>query len=281
MYSTEDPGDFKLPRHVGMASGAFAYALAGVVLVTLRFVGVTIAQFAIPTGLVIALLVPALLAMLVLVFQRASRRADREWNSRGHIDPGARVLVHTARWDPGTLERELEATRHGFDPEIAHVPLAAGFDRAGIRLAWLGGIAGLLAGLGIEFILPWGPEFASAIFWSIGGLTILGAVVLPEFVFPTYLRILPGRLDVVRGALIGERVWIVHSYDLRKRRLKIANNAVLFVPDAAPPKGEPLRVEVAVSLAITHRRRALELAILKAATTAAPTPDVPHDRLLG
>ncbi|MFI4873104.1 MAG: hypothetical protein ACIARQ_14925, partial [Phycisphaerales bacterium JB061] len=133
--------------------------------------------------------------------------------------------------------------------------------------------------------------------WFVLGMGCVGAISLPEFVYPTYLRIIPGRLDVIRAPIVGDSLKIIQRFDLREPSISIIGPVVFIEtsrPRGAPP---PKRMESpkwpnhliyppdfkpeAVSLHLSPTRQKLLRAIVRAAITEAPTPSITDDKLLG
>ncbi len=269
------------PGHVRYAAGAFWAAGMGGFIMLLRLLE-SFALIVSPPGPVIFLIVAVPLAALATwLFIIANRRANREWDARGLIRRAARVRVLSTDWDPERLVEELEAAHHGFEPEIARLPLASGFDTAGKAIAIASGTIGLAIGFAVDRALPSLMTTSFFVPYVMLAFITFFAIAIPEFVFPTYVRIIPGRMDVVRSVCVLDRIWTVASYDLRTERLMMNRAGAYFLDGEDPKPGTMRRIDRAVSLALTRSPKKIELAILKAATTAAPTPAVPHDRLLG
>lgn len=209
----------------------------------------------------------------------------------------ARVRIACRPWWGALLlaERELDAA---FEPEIARVPLAVGVTGADRRLAVLGALAGLAAAMAVGAVVSVKPQMFSFYSWLAMGAAGAGAVALPEFCAPTYVRIVPGRLDVIRFSVFRRRPASVASFDLRRSRVLVdVKRAVVSVepPDAnaAPARkvrskrwpyavseeGGPRRF--AVGFVLTPSRRRLLQAACAAALSEAPTPELPADELLG
>lgn len=196
-------------------------------------------------------------------------------------------------WGARLLER-LDMVS-GFEPEIARVPLAMGGSRADRKLAILGALAGLGAGLAFAPVV--GTPFVSLYPWVLLCLVSVGTVALPEICSPTYVRIIPGRLDVLRFSLFRRRPVSLASFDLRQSRVLVDVRPAVVVIEAPGERRPARRVRSrkwpyamieepgapvgVVGFVLTPARRRLLETVCFAAVTDAPTPELPPDELLG
>lgn len=200
-------------------------------------------------------------------------------------DADARVVLLCSLRDAERWRRDPPREHAHFDPEIARVPLALGVTREDRTLAWVGAAAGALVAGTIVYLFSLRPVFESLTVWMILGFAAGGALCLPEAVRPTWVRVVPGRIDVIRDHLLRRGKPELTSIDLRTRRVVITSSAVLVDPVDLPigqrvPKGTAAHAS-AVSLAGTYRRRAIREAAFRAAVTRAEAPPLPEDHLLG
>lgn len=291
------------PKHIQFAQMALIYGLMGTCIGVANLVRILARIVLMPLWLGVALIVAGLMAVLVYFVARDVRNTNEQGGAipkdlhYEKEDSTKRIRI-TMRPVPALrLLRTLPEARHGFEPEIARVPLAVGLDKAARKFAWLGGIFGLLAATVIEVFVLKSPEFMPFSLWFIMGMGCVGAIGLPEFVYPTYLRVIPGRLDVIRAPIVGDTLTIIHRFDLREHPISIVGPVVFIEPARAEGEPPPERVKSpkwphhlvypadykpeAVSLHLTPTRQKLLRAIVWGAITEAPTPIIPDDKLLG
>jgi hypothetical protein len=97
------------------------------------------------------------------------------------------------------------------------------------------------------------------------------------WLWPTYFRIVPGRLDVMRFNNLRNRLVGVCRLDLRKAKLLIdLRRGVIFIDDADGHTGE---FPIVWMRRATRERLAYHL--LLAALSSYQAPDLPDDKLLG
>ncbi len=291
------------PKHIQFAQFALIYGLMGTSIGIgnlLRLFGQAVHMSA---GLAVGLIVLAIVGVLVFLIR---------WDIRNTFEQGGafpkdlryekhnttRRIRITLRNVPSIrLLRLLPEAHHGFEPEIARVPLAVGLDQAARKLAWLGGLMGVLVAVLIELFITKSTDWMPFSIWFVMGMGCIGAIGVPEFFFPTYLRIIPGRLDVIRAPIVGDRLSVIHSYDLRSHPITIVGPIVYIEPVLPSGRPRPELVESprwpnqktyppdfkpeAVCLQFSLTRYWIIRAIVWAATTKAPTPEVPNDRLMG
>lgn len=128
--------------------------------------------------------------------------------------------------------------------------------------------------------------------WAGMGLITL----IATWIKPSYLRIAPGRLDVMEFGSFGLGTVKCDTYDLRKARIAInLPVGVARIEDVVERGGEQhARVEKMPTLHIrpamlsndstkylSHRADPVWIALLNAARTDVPTPPLPDDELLG
>ena len=293
----------KAPKHIQLSQLALVYGLMGAMFGVFKFTRHAAKIMLVPDSFLF-ILVGAVLVLAMLWFARwAVRSSAKEGKVVGQMPPfesgesNRRIRILTRPMEAIEMLRSIPGMRSGFEPEIARVPLAVGLDPAARRLAWLGGLLGLVSAIAFEFMFYRSITELSVTIWFFMGMTALGAIVLPEFVFPTYVRVIPGRLDVIRTPLFGNEFVTVKSFDLRHRHIILAGAVIFIEPERAKGEEAPMKVKSgkwphammypddyvpdAVSLSLTPARKRLLLAALWAATTQAPTPDLPDDRLIG
>lgn len=129
--------------------------------------------------------------------------------------------------------------------------------RGGGRLAWPTGSGGL----------PWLFDVQAAIF-----LAYLPTLLL----WPTYYRVVPGRIDVLEFSVLGARLERVCKLDLRHDR--VAANAATGYVIVRRESGEHVLVNYA---GLPPRRAEFAKAVAEAAISPHPTPPLPDDELTG
>lgn len=303
-FVTGDAPEYaRVPRHIQFANLALVWGCVGLIMGAVSALRMLLSFVLVPPLAITLVIGGAGILTALILLRRPFARYFTETSAipeKPPSDPEAksrrvRVLLPPRR--AMELWRSLGEGRFGFEPEIARVPLAVGVDPGALRLAWLGGVLGCLAAVLVELLFRRPLAELSVTMWFIMGMTALGAVGLPEFVFPTYVRVIPGRLDVIRAPIVGPGMRTVLSIDLRSRPLFVAGSTIFAEPIREP--GTPLPPKVwgkkwnqgmvhppgsnpeAVSLVLSPDRRRLLRAILWGATTEAETPDLPGDRLIG
>lgn len=95
------------------------------------------------------------------------------------------------------------------------------------------------------------------------------------FAFPRYARLVPGRMDILRGSFLGRRLRLSHSYDLHTPAVLVdLNDRCLLL---IHPGG---RTQV-MHLPAEKERGELVPEILRAAICTAPAAPLPDDALVG
>ena len=103
---------------------------------------------------------------------------------------------------------------------------------------------------------------------------VAGAMLVGTVVYPTYLRVVPGRIDIMECALLGRRIIRVRRIDLRSRAVTIDAGAQLLHVDAVP------KFEL-IPFAAIWDRWAFAHAALMAAVSSHTPPPLPDDALVG
>ncbi|MEM8756704.1 MAG: hypothetical protein AAGF47_02855 [Planctomycetota bacterium] len=145
--------------------------------------------------------------------------------------------------------------------------------------------------------IPGQPLFGSGNIWLVLGFTAAGAVLLPEFLFPTWVRVVPGRIDLIRDSLFGRGFVGVTQLDLRTNPVLITKNAVIIEPTEIEAETDPGTAGVAtarrgaarshtelphaISLLGTLRRRSLVDTIVRACVSEVDPPELPDGHLVG
>jgi len=288
----------KAPQHILLCQVVLGYGLLSFIFGLFKFFRHSAQIMLVPS----VILVVFEWTILALTIAWALHRVVRAFTSKSKMakhllsfepsESTRRIHILAKQVDVIAMLRSLPDIKSGFEPEIVRAPLAVGLDRAARSLAWLGGALGLVLAVVFEHTFYHTAIGLSMPLWFLVGMTSLGAVVLPEFSFPTYVRVVPGRLDVIRTPLFGNKFITIKSFDLRRRHIILAGGTIYIEPEETPIKVRSGRwpytmvysanfVPDAVSLLLTPARKRLMLAALWAATTEAPTPELPSDSLIG
>ena len=159
-----------------------------------------------------------------------------------------------------------------FEPRLFHASLAGKFTVKMYIVFWI------LAALGIALVhyvlsvLGW-PQFRDLSFMRIM-VGLLIAYLSTAWLWPTYFRLVPGRLDVMRFSNLRGRPVSIERFDLRQAELLVdMRRWVVFIDD------EVRQIELPIAL-MRDRRRFAHALLLAALSTHEPAP-LPDDALLG
>ncbi len=115
-------------------------------------------------------------------------------------------------------------------------------------------------------------------------ISVTAGLLPAALLWPTYVRIAPGRLDVLEYSGLSRRPPRVTTYDLRTVRVQARTAGIVRLdpPSGDLPDDHPLK-DFAVQFMATwppHRKRFVS-AVLRSAVSTAPTPPLPDDMLVG
>ncbi|MGV6814949.1 MAG: hypothetical protein ACWA5W_08080 [Phycisphaerales bacterium] len=198
-------------------------------------------------------------------------------------------------------EDELMMIRGGFEPIIVH----PWFGLKRTKTYWwtvaaLSIVLGAIILYALTFLLGgWGGLLRSVGFmgYALSGLMLFGGALIAETLWPAYIRLVPGQLDIFRFGFLGLGEPEVESFDLHKVGICVDFGGYLVALEPERPVGEPLPslvqskrwphaqtfpdgfkpVYFAVSLLPSRRLFAQRL--IQAARTNEPTPPVSMTRL--
>jgi hypothetical protein len=199
---------------------------------------------------------------------------------------------------PASAE-ELAPITGGFEPIILRPWLGVRRDRAYWRTVWLVGTGVVVAiiALGVfrgSLLLM----LNSVRLWGYMAIVLIVAFGLAEFLFPVYLRLAPGRLDIFRYGLLGLGRPAVTTFDLRRAGLCVNFGSSMAAVEPAREPGTPLPALVLskkwphfqehpsghipeyLCVALCPGRTEFCQRLIQAARTDEPTPPLPDDRLL-
>jgi hypothetical protein len=135
--------------------------------------------------------------------------------------------------------------------------------------------------------------------WGFIAIVMGSALGLAEFLWPVYLRLAPGRLDLFRYGALGRGDPRVTSYDLRRVGVCVnfAQCTIAIEPPREPGVPAPALVLAKkwphfqqhppgsvpdyLCVALCPGRTEFCQRLIQAARTDEPTPPLPDDRLLG
>jgi hypothetical protein len=218
----------------------------------------------------------ALLLFVLLVGSARRRRHRAIWDYFPHTsDPRYRVRVIGRPDLLEALRRSPPDVLSSFEPSVFRITCALeSKKRRRIKLAFLCGGASIL--LLVGQVLLTGDD-SGAYFLFMIGCTI--GRFSRGFIWPTYLRLSPGRLDVLQYPFLGAGKPRIRSFDLHASRvaLQIHGPLIVFPPGADDGELFP----AASSPWFTRDPLNFERTALAASLSTAPAPPLPDDALVG
>ncbi len=151
-----------------------------------------------------------------------------------------------AREESGTLvdAASLGSVRGGFDPIIVRPWFGCMRGRGYWATAVVMGFAsaGLLLGLLSLLLGGWGGVFRATGFmgYALTGAGMVGGLVSAELIWPVYLRIVPGRLDIFRYGFLGSGKPEVETHDLKAQGVCMDFGTYTMALEPERPIGERL-----------------------------------------
>jgi len=291
-------GFFVMRNKLG-ASNLVAGVLAGVMLIVVVAMGV----------------------MVLLKLNKVNRKGTTGAYFKNESDSRYRVRVvipkkrqdsAAVRWARLTVESgigddeqvsadELEMVRGGFEPMIIQPWFGIKRDR---RYWWTFGVMSVVVGgsffYGLTFLFgSWTSLFQAFSFlgYATMGLAMVGGVVSAELMWPVYVRLVPGQLDIFRYGFLGSGKPSVERFDLRTVGVCVDFGGYIISLEPERPVGEPLPALVMgkrwpnaqafpddfkpmyFTVVAVPNRREFAQRLVQAARTDEPTPAVSMDRL--
>ncbi|MCX5689596.1 MAG: hypothetical protein NTV94_07410 [Planctomycetota bacterium] len=155
---------------------------------------------------------------------------------------------------------------------MVHLDLSTAQKFVGI-IGAIGSIAAILIGTTHLFgaVQPFGP--------FIGFTGVTGGIAILSALCPTYIRVAPGSLDVLRFGWIGRNIPRFEHFDLRTCQVLVdSRSGMIRIWDEA----RPTRRGIFINASLTGAgKQELSKAILAAARSKIPTPTLPDDALVG
>ena len=129
------------------------------------------------------------------------------------------------------------------------------------------------------------------------GLIMVGGIVAAELMWPVYVRLVPGQLDVFRYGFLGSGKPVVESFDLRKVGVCVDFGGYVIGIEPERAVGEPMPELVQKKrwpngqafpegyqpmyfiVGLLRSRREFAQRLVQAARTDGPTPPVSMERL--
>lgn len=197
---------------------------------------------------------------------------------------------------------ELEYVRGGFDPIIVRPWF--GYKR-GKRFWWTAVIMGLVSAGSLLQMLSllmggWGGVLKASGFmgYALTGAGMVGGLVCAELIWPVYMRLVPGRLDLFRYGFLGSGEAEVETHDLKAQGVCVDFGTYTLALEPVRAVGEPLPELVQskrwphgqalpadyqpryVCLALVPGRREIAQRVIQAARTDEATPVVNERELV-
>ena len=228
-------------------------------------------------GILIYLVILLVVAVIALIWRAAiNQPADPNFVYPVYSDPRYRLRAVGSRRRLESLRTSEIDLESGFEPAIFRITFAVEPKYSAGRKTCALFVVGLIVVVMTEVMFGTVPQGA-------GYITLLAALCFARFsralIWPTYLRIVPGRMDVLQYGFLGRGRPRVRSYDLRTSRLYIHINSSLAVFATDSNDGELLP---AVSTGwFQNDPVEFERTLLTAALTDLPSPPLPDVELIG
>lgn len=196
-------------------------------------------------------------------------RSTRLWLALRHLPPES--IEHRIRCvcPPARIMRHGTIANVPFEPIICSAPFVAECGGL-IALSFVAAVPafGVLYFVGRQIGVT-----DSSLPFTILTSSFLGCFAV-QLLWPTYLRIVPGRVDVMRFSAIKRRGAVVASYNLRRGVVLVdLRRSLVFLGNE-----DGIRQ---LSLAMTPRKTYVVYALLLAAFSTHDPPPLPDDQLLG
>ena len=204
----------------------------------------------------------------ILVFRYLFRRVRKVWE----------VEMNPVAWDPRlkAFGKEKELRPLAELPDVPFEPMIAQNIGSGV------GPAILFLGYGLFHVLKPLLKRSSSNYWATTGLCAGFVCVMLAmltklwcYIFPTYYRVVPGRLDVLKGSPFARTPWLHDRYDLRVARVIARfdqNTLYLYSPGQR---------SLEISLGTISEPEEFVKTVFQAAVCTHTAPPLPDDALLG
>lgn len=254
------------------------------VFVTLGYIfGAAIARlFALPAlwlGLAGALAAAIVFTMIAVQRISAKPPATLQLIWPSNDDPSRRLRLHASARQAYASVIEPPLSDDPFEPRIVPLRLAVPHPSSRwyaiwivsivlVSIAWTYVRVRYRAQLGVIVLGPWD-------YWAIMCLMLLPYM----WTWPTYLRVSPGRLDIIRYRFLGIGKPTTHTYDLRRARVHVSLMSMSV--HIEPPSDESWK---AIFIQLNQwgpPNEHLARAILEAARWEGDLQPLPDDQLIG
>jgi hypothetical protein len=156
-----------------------------------------------------------------------------------------------------------------FEPQVFRVFGAHKPDERQQLAQWLCGFVVFAALMWGQYRFSRAADLYVAVIGSIAGGSLIGG-----FLFPTYLRLVPGRMDILQCGFLGRTILSSRSIDLRIPKVVVDLTAEVLILD----DGKAIEP---IGFAATWDRPAFARAVLQAAMSTHTPPPLPSDALVG
>lgn len=208
---------------------------------------------------------------LMIVGVRHSLRQRRAKASAGGGEESHSRIVCVG--DHCVLSAHGELADVAFEPSVFFAPtLPSAEDRFRSIVVWAGlCVLFLILAAVVSYALT-GKVHGLGVVQFVGPVAL--AFLVAEFLFPQYVRVVPGRLDVLHFSPFGSRAVRIQKYDLKRSRVFVDLKLSVVAIDGADRTLE-------FSTAFIPRGRRLAYMILLAAISTHEPGPLPDDELLG
>ncbi|MDF1810103.1 MAG: hypothetical protein P1U42_10450 [Phycisphaerales bacterium] len=200
------------------------------------------------------------------------------------------------REEEKVTEDELTLVRGGVEPLVIRPWFGVKRDRV---YWWTSAIMCVVVGFAVSYALTFLFGGWRGLLDSIGimgyaltGLMLLGGVVIAEVIWPVYIRLVPGQVDVFRYGFLGSGAAKVESFDLRKVGVCVdfGGYIISLEPERAVGEALPILVQAKrwphgqsfpedftptyFAIPLVLNRRIFAQRLIQASRTDEPTPPV-------
>ncbi|MGH7130920.1 MAG: hypothetical protein ACREJO_03125 [Phycisphaerales bacterium] len=225
-------------------------------------------MFLIPVGLGLGLI-----WVLYRLVRRVVRKVATTPRFPAVADPAARLRCIGAADEIVKFQALGEPRDIAFEPVVAFASLAVKMSTGAKTVL----ILITVAVCALMFVLR---EFGNLPLPRFGYFNVVTAIVIGScaavFLWPTYLRIVPGRIDILRYRLWNRKP-TVETIDLRGANVLVnLHRSIVYIQTS-----DHARFWRTIGLGAVRNGREVAHAILQAAMSTVPTPPLPDDELIG
>ncbi|UCC31641.1 MAG: hypothetical protein JSU86_05055 [Phycisphaerales bacterium] len=237
-------------------------AILGALMILVHALLQMLAPGAQAVRLYVVLSIPVVLGALLILLVVLR---DRWFANAEHSEPDPEVRLNCIA--PRELILRLGPIADlPFPPQVFRLTLGAPLSSRDVVLACVLGAAAVI----VIILAGAAPFWVYMTLWLAMG-TALGVVACLR---PTYVRVVPGRLELLRYGLLPSRACQVRSYDLRKARVLVdLRRCVAFIDEQ--------ETQCDFSFALAVRADRLAYYVLRAATSTSTAPSLPTETFLG